>query len=87
MRPDDSASRLTVGITTILTIVFLLGYTNAMLPKVILCYPFAVTEQSPFDVMRRSSSERADAGDEKNARAGTGSKYIFASRSTFKVTI
>ena len=34
MRPDDSASRLTVGITTILTIVFLLGYTNGMLPKV-----------------------------------------------------
>ncbi|XP_068761416.1 gamma-aminobutyric acid receptor subunit gamma-1-like isoform X2 [Montipora capricornis] len=33
MRPDDSASRLTVGITTILTIVFLLGYTNGMLPK------------------------------------------------------
>lgn len=37
MRPDDSASRLTVGITTILTIVFLLGYTNGMLPKV--CLP------------------------------------------------
>ena len=35
MRPDDSASRLTVGITTILTIVFLLGYTNGMLPKVL----------------------------------------------------
>ena len=41
MRPDDSASRLTVGITTILTIVFLLGYTNGMLPKV--CLPTTTT--------------------------------------------
>lgn len=46
MRPDDSASRLTVGITTILTIVFLLGYTNGMLPKVILCFLWLITEQS-----------------------------------------
>ena len=62
MRPDDSASRLTVGITTILTIVFLLGYTNGMLPKVILYCTFVVTEQSLFDVMRRSLSEQADNG-------------------------
>lgn len=54
MRPDDSASRLTVGITTILTIVFLLGYTNGMLPKVILCFLWFITEQSLFDVMRAS---------------------------------
>lgn len=54
MRPDDSASRLTVGITTILTIVFLLGYTNGMLPKVILCFLWFITEQSLLDVMRAS---------------------------------
>ncbi|XP_078347220.1 gamma-aminobutyric acid receptor subunit beta-2-like isoform X2 [Oculina patagonica] len=34
MSPDNGGDRLTVGITCILTIVFLLGYVNAMLPKV-----------------------------------------------------
>lgn len=58
MRPDDSASRLTVGITTILTIVFLLGYTNGMLPKVILCLSQLVTEQSLLDVVRASYVDR-----------------------------
>ena len=79
MRPDDSASRLTVGITTILTIVFLLGYTNGMLPKVILSFEWLVTDQALFDVMRRSSSERSDITWEKNAREGTGSKNNFIS--------
>ncbi|XP_068716657.1 gamma-aminobutyric acid receptor subunit gamma-2-like [Montipora capricornis] len=32
--PENGGDRLTVGITCILTIVFLLGYVNAMLPKV-----------------------------------------------------
>ncbi|XP_068672886.1 gamma-aminobutyric acid receptor subunit alpha-6-like [Montipora foliosa] len=32
--PENGGDRLTVGITCILTIVFLLGYANAMLPKV-----------------------------------------------------
>ncbi|XP_068716656.1 gamma-aminobutyric acid receptor subunit alpha-6-like [Montipora capricornis] len=32
--PENYGDRLTVGITCILTIVFLLGYVNAMLPKV-----------------------------------------------------
>ncbi|XP_048576350.1 gamma-aminobutyric acid receptor subunit beta isoform X2 [Nematostella vectensis] len=40
MSPENSADRLTVGITTILTIVFLLGYVNGMLPKV--SYPKGV---------------------------------------------
>ncbi|XP_068674434.1 gamma-aminobutyric acid receptor subunit gamma-2-like [Montipora foliosa] len=31
--PENGGDRLTVGITCILTIVFLLGYVNAMLPK------------------------------------------------------
>ena len=34
MSPDNGGDRLTVGITCILTIVFLLGYINGMLPKV-----------------------------------------------------
>ncbi|EDO36971.1 predicted protein, partial [Nematostella vectensis] len=34
MNPEETGNRLTVGITTILTIVFLLGYTNSTLPKV-----------------------------------------------------
>lgn len=34
MSPDNGGDRLTVGITCILTIVFLLGYVNGMLPKV-----------------------------------------------------
>ena len=58
MRPDDSASRLTVGITTILTIVFLLGYTNGMLPKVILSFQWLVTDQALFDVRRASCVDR-----------------------------
>lgn len=38
MSPDNGGDRLTVGITCILTIVFLLGYVNAMLPKVKTAY-------------------------------------------------
>ena len=34
MSPESGGDRLTVGITCILTIVFLLGYVNGMLPKV-----------------------------------------------------
>ncbi|XP_031571911.1 gamma-aminobutyric acid receptor subunit beta-3-like [Actinia tenebrosa] len=34
MGTEETGNRLTVGITTILTIVFLLGYTNSSLPKV-----------------------------------------------------
>ncbi|KAK3734541.1 hypothetical protein QZH41_010398, partial [Actinostola sp. cb2023] len=34
MGTDETGNRLTVGITTILTIMFLLGYTNGSLPKV-----------------------------------------------------
>jgi len=76
MRPDDSASRLTVGITTILTIVFLLGYTNTMLPKVISKDDIRVLlTQSLFEVMLRSSSERADIAEEKITLTGTRSKY------------
>lgn len=36
MSPENGGDRLTVGITCILTIVFLLGYVNGMLPKVCL---------------------------------------------------
>ena len=35
MSPESGGDRLTVGITCILTIVFLLGYVNGMLPKVL----------------------------------------------------
>jgi uncharacterized membrane protein len=37
MGTEETGNRLTVGITTILTIVFLLGYTNSSLPKVTIC--------------------------------------------------
>ena len=70
MRPDDSASRLTVGITTILTIVFLLGYTNGMLPKVIICFLWTVTFWRSPTFTWYVDRERAKCCREKKSHAG-----------------
>ena len=47
MSPESGGDRLTVGITCILTIVFLLGYVNGMLPKVLTsffdCFQFLLS--------------------------------------------
>lgn len=85
MRPDDSASRLTVGITTILTIVFLLGYTNGMLPKVILSFEWLVTDQALFDVMRRSSKRAIGyyVGEKCSRGNWKQEQFYFASTLTF----